>query len=258
MVNIDPVKDLAALVAPPTPFQGMRFSQGTIKSWDPETFENQIEWRGITLTNIPVLSGPDALTYQAGDVLALLGWNPTGGMGSWWILGRVIVPGPGAGAAAIDFLTASLGAAIARAVIAEVIQVDTVIETGTTNIENQFVDLEFAGNPNPGPSVDIEVGPAGRAVVFVGAQIGVIEFGSGLMSFAGTGPETITAETITGAFTSVNLPTGDDVRVGSMGLRLLTGLTPGIYTLTAKYRVSNQSFGGGISFANRTLLAIPF
>lgn len=98
MAKIDPVRDLARLVAPQTSFQGMRFSQGTILTWNPATFENTVDWKptgaqgGITLTNLPILGRIDGLSLKAGDVVGLMGWAPNGGFGSWWILGELAVP----------------------------------------------------------------------------------------------------------------------------------------------------------------------
>ncbi|MGH9247987.1 MAG: tail fiber domain-containing protein [Acidimicrobiales bacterium] len=81
--------NLGPLLTPPVEGAGLRFSQGRILSWDPNTFENLIEWKGITLSDLPVAAGVDALSFDIGDVVGMLGWNPTGGAGSWWILGRI-------------------------------------------------------------------------------------------------------------------------------------------------------------------------
>lgn len=86
--------DLAALLTP-APSQGVQFSQGVILSWDNETLSNQIEWRGITLTDVPIIEGVNALTLRQGDVVGMLGWAPENarGVGSWWILGKLTNPG---------------------------------------------------------------------------------------------------------------------------------------------------------------------
>jgi hypothetical protein len=86
--------DLAALLTP-APSKGVQFSQGVILSWDNETLHNQIEWRGITLTDIPIVEGVNALTLRQGDVVGMLGWAPENakGVGSWWILGKLTNPG---------------------------------------------------------------------------------------------------------------------------------------------------------------------
>jgi hypothetical protein len=87
-------RDLAALLTP-APSQGVQFSQGVILSWDHVNLHNQISWRGITLTDIPMVEGVNALALKQGDVIGMLGWAPENakGVGSWWILGKLTNPG---------------------------------------------------------------------------------------------------------------------------------------------------------------------
>lgn len=86
--------NLAALLTPP-PSHGVQFSQGIIRHWDRIELRNQIEWRGITLTDVPMVEGINALSLQEGDVVGMLGWAPENakGVGSWWILGKLSNPG---------------------------------------------------------------------------------------------------------------------------------------------------------------------
>jgi hypothetical protein len=86
--------DLAALLTP-APSAGVQFAQGKILTWNNETLHNTIEWRGITLTDIPIIEGINALVLKPGDVIGLLGWAPQNskGVGSWWILGKISNPG---------------------------------------------------------------------------------------------------------------------------------------------------------------------
>lgn len=86
--------DLAALLTP-APSKGVQFSQGKVLTWDNETLHNTIEWRGITLTDIPLIEGINALVIRPGDVIGMLGWAPENakGVGSWWILGKLSNPG---------------------------------------------------------------------------------------------------------------------------------------------------------------------
>lgn len=85
---------LAALLTP-APSRGVQFSQGVVLTWDNETLHNTIEWRGITLTDIPIVEGINALVIRPGDVVGMLGWAPENakGVGSWWILGKLSNPG---------------------------------------------------------------------------------------------------------------------------------------------------------------------
>lgn len=86
--------DLAALLTP-APSSGVQFSQGKILTWDRERLENTIEWRGITLRDIPMIEGLNNLVLKPGDVVGMLGWAPENakGVGSWWILGKLSNPG---------------------------------------------------------------------------------------------------------------------------------------------------------------------
>lgn len=86
--------DLAALLTP-APSTGVQFSQGRILTWDREELRNTIEWRGITLTDIPMIEGLNNLVLKPGDVVGLMGWAPENakGVGSWWILGKLSNPG---------------------------------------------------------------------------------------------------------------------------------------------------------------------
>lgn len=86
--------DLAALLTP-APSAGVQFSQGKVLTWSNETLHNTIEWRGITLTDIPIIEGINALVIKPGDIVGMFGWAPQNskGVGSWWILGKISNPG---------------------------------------------------------------------------------------------------------------------------------------------------------------------
>jgi hypothetical protein len=80
----------------PSLSRAVTFGQGLVLEWDPSTFQNVIEWRGISLRNLPVSGGFDGMTIQPGDTVVVKGWAPQGGIGSWWIDGRYIIPGSAA------------------------------------------------------------------------------------------------------------------------------------------------------------------
>lgn len=86
--------NIAAFLTPP-PSKGVQFTQGVVLSWDNETLHNTIEWRGITLTDVPMVEGINALIIRPGDVIGMLGWAPENakGVGAWWILGKLSNPG---------------------------------------------------------------------------------------------------------------------------------------------------------------------
>lgn len=86
--------DLAALLTP-APSKGVQFSQGKILTWDRNELRNTVEWRGITLTDLPMVEGLNNLVLKPGDVVGLMGWAPENakGVGTWWIIGKLSNPG---------------------------------------------------------------------------------------------------------------------------------------------------------------------
>jgi hypothetical protein len=86
--------DLAALLTP-APSRGVQFAQARVLTWDNETLHNTLEWRGITITDVPVVEGINALVIRPDDIVGMLGWAPENakGVGSWWILGKLSNPG---------------------------------------------------------------------------------------------------------------------------------------------------------------------
>lgn len=83
--------DLAALLTP-APSRGVQFSQGKILQWERGgLLRNRIEWRGITLVDVPIVEGVNALALKEGDIVGMLGWAPENsqGVGTWWILGKL-------------------------------------------------------------------------------------------------------------------------------------------------------------------------
>jgi hypothetical protein len=85
---------LAALLTP-TPAKGVQFSQAVVMTWDRVRGHNTLDWRGITITDIPFVEGVNPLVLKEGDVVGMLGWAPENakGVGSWWILGKLTNPG---------------------------------------------------------------------------------------------------------------------------------------------------------------------
>jgi hypothetical protein len=70
------------------------------------------------LTNLVVLAGPAASTFQKGQTVALIGWAPDGGAGSWAILGQWISPGTNAAAESVAFMNTALADQISAQVFA--------------------------------------------------------------------------------------------------------------------------------------------
>lgn len=79
--------DLVPILTPP-PMDGLGFRQGEVISFDSETGANIISVGGTTLVDVPMLNSGEAIALKAGHIVALLTWKS-----SWWILGRVTLPG---------------------------------------------------------------------------------------------------------------------------------------------------------------------
>lgn len=94
--------DLTPLLAG-KPEQSVRFRQGTVVAWDPNTGNNTIEVGGAVLNNVPILNTGEAIVLKAGHVVGMLTW-----LSSWFILGRITVPGdPDFASASVAFDSSS-------------------------------------------------------------------------------------------------------------------------------------------------------
>lgn len=87
-------RDLFSLLLSPATGGRVQFGQATVLAWDPTDFTNRVQWRGNTLTNLPIIEGMNALSLVPGDTIGLLGYTPEEqvGVGSWWILGKITAP----------------------------------------------------------------------------------------------------------------------------------------------------------------------
>lgn len=252
-----PTDDLGPLLVPPLSGQGLRYGQGKIITWNAETFENQVEWLGVTLTNLPVMTGVDGLSFQANDIVGLLGWAPGAGVGSWWILGKIIIPGSEAAEQAISFLRSRVAAQIARNVIAETMHTAQVFGIGERN-NTSYGDLTFI---DPGPIIpDIQVSEAGKAVVAVSCQMTAhINAGrQGFMSVEVTGSTSLSPDDnrafVVGVGGDPSLavdPTGQ-----ASEFAILEGLNPGPHTFQAKYRTITTD--GPVQFTNPEMVVWAF
>lgn len=248
--------DLSRLLAQ-QPQPGARFGQGTLRSWDPDTFEHVIEWRGLRISGATILSGVDALTWQPGDQVILLGADQSGRRGwtDWMVLGRAITPGPGAADQAIAPMRTSLAQQIAVAVFAQR------VHAAQVDAEVEITSSSWQSAPG-GPAVsDVEVSEAGVALVTIGARLAVDSFSStgqdGLMSFQVDGPTPIAPDFARSAeLTVVDL--GEQVAIGSTTFRqvVLTGLAPGQYSFSARYSTTPGGSGRPAWFEYRSISVI--
>jgi hypothetical protein len=250
-----PTDDLATLLVPRQQ-EHTGYGQGIIRGWNPETFENQVEFRGAILTNLPVMSGTEALTYQPGDVVLLMRWTPTGGgLSSYWIAGRPIVPGGGRAKQVVSWMRGSLASAISAEVLADRVQSISDGGIGTRN-DIAYGDLSGA---DVGPVVtDVEISEAGAAIVFVSAEciVNISAGRTGFMSYDVSGP---TSRAANDAWAYTNSISGDPSLsvipgIGAGRLSVQKGLEPGTYSFTCRYRTVDT--GGNVQWLGRNLTVI--
>jgi hypothetical protein len=186
MVNIDPAKDLAELIAAgqPQANRGMHYGQGTILSWNSTTFENTIDFRGVVLRNVPLSDKIAGLSLKVGDIVGLMGWAPGGGFGSWWIMGELGVP-PLSEPVAIEG-GASLIVKDGGSIILEGVSDDSkgnlIVSGGDIIVNDGDVEINDGGdvNINDGGNLfvngggDVEINDGGDLLVHDGGSI-VIE-----------------------------------------------------------------------------------
>lgn len=79
------------------PGPGLRFRQGEVVTWNSNTGENVIQVGGAFFENVPILNTGEAIALKAGHIVGLLAFQS-----SYWILGRITVPGQS------DFASASV------------------------------------------------------------------------------------------------------------------------------------------------------
>ena len=238
------------------PSSPSNYGQGQILSWNPSTFENQVAYRNGVLTNVPVLSGPDALTYQKDDIVAILSNSPNNGATVYWIGGRIIVPGAGRGAEAIAFLASELGSALSAAVFNDRITTDEKpFQVTTGGVINTWVDGDFAGSPDPGPTCDIEVSAAGTAIVFISAKVTAALAAINDMSFLTTGSTTRSETSQNEATLRLSGGATDSMRATVASVSVMTGLNPGPHRLRMKYQTTDATAGRS-AWSDRTMFVI--
>jgi hypothetical protein len=125
---------------------GLRFRQGTILTWDPETGHNTVDVGGSVLTDVPIQNTGEAISLKAGHVVNLNGQGNT-----WWIVGRITPPGDpnfasasvafgGAGVSATNYSVTTTHSVKASTSITVPSWVDEVVMLATANatIANTF------------------------------------------------------------------------------------------------------------------------
>lgn len=83
--------------------EAVRFRQGTVLAWNPNTGANTIDVGGGTLTDVSMLTTGEAIALKPGHVVGLLLQG-----GSWFIIGRITAPGdPNFAGASVAFAEAN-------------------------------------------------------------------------------------------------------------------------------------------------------
>jgi hypothetical protein len=250
--------DLTPMLVSPPDAQGMRYGQGKLLAWNPVTFENQVLWQGTVLTNLVVLAGPAAADFQAGQTVALIGWAPGGGAGSWAILGGWITPGTTAAEQSIAFMNTALAKRISQEIFAAQIFTDDMDSGAEFNNTSDYDDPNVGGSPGPTVS-DVPISATGRALVFVSClfQTDVLAAQGAHMSFHVTGATTQDGAQLTEE-RGIELQCESDPNVVHASMSrpvLVTDLNPGLHTFQAKYRVEQSTPDATVFRRNITVIA---
>jgi len=260
---VSELDDLARLIGP-SPGEDIRLVQGVIKSWDPDTFENEVDVDGVIRRNLRVGSGIEALTYQPGDVVLVQQWFPGGrkgelGVGTSWIVGRILTPGTDAAEKAVAFMRTTLATSLSAQIFAD--RIHTAIVAGTGNRDSEtFGDLD----DQSGPTVsNVEV-VSGKAIVLVSARIQATHFMSsatndgGYVSVEVSGATSLSPRAFGDLRLSVHDLTSDGgVWVRATGSRVVEGLNPGLHTFTLKYaKLLSSSRSLGVSERELIVIAL--
>lgn len=242
---------------------GIRYGLGKIISWNPDTFENIIDYNGLAITNMKLVGGTDALSYAPGQVLMLMFIDSSGAAGitQGIILGRLFTPGSDNAEALVDFLRGSL----ARQISAEIF-VDRIHPAYDPAIAQR--DSVDWGDPtngaDPGPSVTGVDIVTGSALIVISVNI---EFSTandaassnprvgGAIGVEITGATSVAPDEETGISAvsnksrdggAVTLVDGIINATTATGVYVQTGLTPGLHDFTVKYR----KFSSGSDYVN--------
>lgn len=217
--------DLAPLFAKTPPELGLR--QGVVIAWDSITGENVVRLGGVDLTDLPTLASTGTVLLGPGDVVGLLRYRST-----WFVLGRIGVPGQGA-----------IG-----------------IRAATVVAEESTTSASYTDLATPGPVLnDVLIGSTRRSIVFIEGSASVID-GLAVMSFSVTGASSIVAGGVP-APASIGVPTAGQV-VGSISaftvLTAADGLNQGLNTFTVKYGLFSTANGDPAIFKDRKIALFPF
>jgi len=231
--------DLAPLFSTPAAGKQVGFRQGVIVTWNPNTAENTVLVGDSLLQNMPILNTSEAAILAAGDVVAILTSGAT-----WGILGRFTIPGSPEAVSSLSSLRT---------------------QAANVSIAESTTSLTLTDLTTPGPEVAINIGPAGKALVVLSAEmvfeapaLSGINTGGGYMAYALSGANTSIALESFGMHCNVRynstqsggFDTAIGITTGCSRVILHSGLTPGMTTFTTKYRRDGL---GTCTFSNRSI-----
>lgn len=235
--------DLVPLLAPKRgPVVGYR--QGLIVTWNQETAENTVYVGGTLMTNLTILNTSEAAILAPGDVVGIL----TSGY-TWGIMGRYTFPGTPEAVTALSSLKT---------------------QSASESATDSFFTTSFIEAPtNPGPVVEIAVGPSGRLLILLSAEISgqstdnaaATAVCGGAMGFELSGANTLAAARARSVVASNNetvTTSQNTVGVTDASTRavLLDGLNPGLTTITSMYALVGDGVQVNINNRNLTAMAI--
>lgn len=267
-----PTGDLASILVQKTTGT-LRYGMGRILSWNPETFENVVEWLGTPIPNMLIANPTDALSYESDMLVSLIGIDSSGqeGVTQWVIWGRLIQPGGNASVSAIDFLRGGQARESSAQIFSERIysasMSDFAIHESTT-----FGDPNVMGNP--GPTVtDVNI-VSGTAIVFMSANMKFSSedtqtndhASSGVISYEISGatnkPPDPNLAGLGATIQKYNNAGAVDVTAGVNAVATLTkvvvetGLNPGRHNFQMKYLKWPLDASEPLTCDNRTLVVI--
>ena len=243
--------DYAAMLVQ-RPQGGVRYGQGELLSWNPETFENVVLYKGRRLENLPVKAGTDALSWVAGQSVELKIIDADGAQGVTQIVidGRIITPGEGNAEQIIDFMRGNLARQIATQIFAENVHFSPILAPQIQRTSTSWGDPDSGGDP--GPTIEDVHIATGTAIVFLtansnaGTEFSNQELFGGYMGVRVTGPENRSPDQhsylgVRGSMAVINAPGPYQmgINVTPTVAALITGLPEGDYTFHAQYRSLN-------------------
>lgn len=223
---------------------GMGLRKGVVVSWNAQTAENSVLVGDTVMTNLPILNTSEAAILSTGNVVSILADGAT-----WGILGRFTVPGTPEAVSALSSLRT---------------------ESVTVSGSDAFTTTSFAyPSVNVGPVVAITVGPSGRLLILLSANISAQATAAanntvtpgGQMGFELTGANTLASAAARALRVSGSILVTSSAATfstaGSVGKHvLLTGLNPGLTTVTAMYSKISDAVQANISDRNITAIAL--